>query len=75
MCARYTLTKDGFTIQVATHLFSASGRYQFAKGALTIASSGLRPPSPHPMRRRNYFVGRFPRRRSLAHGHQRPTPG
>ena len=24
-------------------------------------SSGLRPPSPHPMRRRNYFVGRFPR--------------
>jgi hypothetical protein len=23
-------------------------------------SSGLRPPSPHPMRRRNYFAGRFP---------------
>jgi hypothetical protein len=24
-------------------------------------SSGLRPPSPHPIRRRNCFVGRFPK--------------
>jgi hypothetical protein len=34
-------------------------------------SSGLRPPSPHPMRRRNYFVERFP---GVVRLH-RPTPG
>jgi hypothetical protein len=29
------------------------------EGRSCFTSSGLRPPSPHPMRRRNYFVGRF----------------